>query len=63
MTHDLRARRLATHRSFSRLFPGRSLEGGVHASLVPAAPGRSLFDAVTYRSLGTLERWERRNAA
>lgn len=47
MTADLAARRLATHQSFYSLFPGRSA-GSVRASLVPASPGRSLFNAVTY---------------
>ena len=45
---NLAERRLRTQQSFYRLFPGRSPADGVYASVVPAAPGRSLFNAVTY---------------
>jgi len=46
---DLAARRAATHQSFYSLFPMHALAPGVVASVVSAAPTRSLFNAVTYR--------------
>jgi ribosomal protein S18 acetylase RimI-like enzyme len=45
---DLAARRLATHQSFYSLFPHQRPAEGVIASVVPASPDRSLFNAVTY---------------
>jgi ribosomal protein S18 acetylase RimI-like enzyme len=45
----LAARRAATQQSFYSLLPTRSPAAGVLASVVPQAPGRSLFNAVTYR--------------
>lgn len=45
---DLAARRAATQHSFFALLPGWSPAPGVWASVVPAAPGRSLWNAVTY---------------
>jgi len=51
---QLAARRLATHQSFYRLFPHRSPAEGVVASVVPASPRRSLFNAVTYADQGSV---------
>ena len=45
---ELAARRLATHQSFYSLFPHVTPAPGVVASVVPASPERSLFNAVTY---------------
>ena len=45
---ELAARRAATQQSFYRAFGGVDLAPGVFASVVPAAPARSLFNAVTY---------------
>lgn len=46
---ELAARRVATQQAFYRLLPGRAVADGVYASVVPASPDRSLFNAVTYR--------------
>ena len=45
---ELAARRDATQQSFYRAFTGRDVADGIFASVVPAAPNRSLFNAVTY---------------
>jgi ribosomal protein S18 acetylase RimI-like enzyme len=44
----LEARRHRTHEAFLRCFGAIEREGGIVASVTPAAPGRSLFNAVTY---------------